>query len=200
MKSQLRPICLKAGTPALPFGTFRLSALIRVGICAILLISTISAEAAPLTWTLDGVTFPDGGSANGSFVFDADTNIYSNIAINTTTTTTFVGATYTDFFSYNSPGFVAVPDVSLPSLSGSLAFGIAFWEPLTNAGGNIDVFIVYEGVCRNTACELIDTIPSRTEVFPIGASVTAVPIPPALYLFGSSLLGLIGIFSRKKTA
>ena len=30
--------------------------------------------------------------------------------------------------------------------------------------------------------------------------ITTVPIPPALYLFGSGLLGLIGISSRKKTA
>ena len=31
-------------------------------------------------------------------------------------------------------------------------------------------------------------------------NITPIPIPPALYLFGSGLLGLVGVTKRKKTA
>jgi hypothetical protein len=48
------------------------------------LLAAGTAHAVPLTWTLQNVTFDDGGSANGSFDFDADTTSYSNIMINTT--------------------------------------------------------------------------------------------------------------------
>ena len=32
------------------------------------------ASANPILWSLAGVTFDDGGTAYGSFVYDADTN------------------------------------------------------------------------------------------------------------------------------
>jgi hypothetical protein len=36
------------------------------------------AEASPIKWTLDGALFDDGTEANGSFIYDADSNTYSN--------------------------------------------------------------------------------------------------------------------------
>ena len=33
-----------------------------------------AAQATPVTWVLDGVEFNDGGTAVGSFVFDASVN------------------------------------------------------------------------------------------------------------------------------
>jgi hypothetical protein len=36
------------------------------------------AHATPLQWTLDNFTFSDGGTAMGSFIYDADTNTYSS--------------------------------------------------------------------------------------------------------------------------
>lgn len=45
-----------------------------------------AAHAAPVTWTLTGVTFDDGSTVSGSFVYDAATNQYSNVAITTTAT------------------------------------------------------------------------------------------------------------------
>lgn len=38
-----------------------------------------SAQAFPLQWTVNDVVFDDGGTASGSFFYDADTNTYSNI-------------------------------------------------------------------------------------------------------------------------
>ena len=53
--------------------------LMKAILCGILVVSSLIAEAVPLRWTLDGVIFRDGGTANGSFVYDADTNIFSDI-------------------------------------------------------------------------------------------------------------------------
>ena len=41
------------------------------------------------------MTFDDGGTASGSFVYDAVTNTYSAINVTTTTGATLAGATYT---------------------------------------------------------------------------------------------------------
>ena len=43
------------------------------------------AQAAPILWTLQGVTFGGANTATGSFVFDADTLAYSDVAITTGT-------------------------------------------------------------------------------------------------------------------
>jgi hypothetical protein len=55
---------------------------------------SLTASAAPLLWTLEGVTFAGGGTASGSFDFNADTNVYSNVDITTTTGGSVTGSTY----------------------------------------------------------------------------------------------------------
>ena len=50
-----------------------------------LLLITSSATAAPVTWTIDSMSFYfTGGRAYGSFDYDASTNQFSNINITTT--------------------------------------------------------------------------------------------------------------------
>ena len=39
------------------------------------------AWGASVTWTLNGALFDDGATAEGSFVYNDDTNTYSNINI-----------------------------------------------------------------------------------------------------------------------
>ncbi len=43
-----------------------------------------TANAVPIKWTLIDIVFDDGGTATGSFVYDAETDTYSNIRISTT--------------------------------------------------------------------------------------------------------------------
>src|SRR5258708_19781801 len=69
----------------------------RLGLPKILLglgVCSVFASAAPVVWTLSGVTFSDGGTASGSFIFDADTNTYSSINVTTTPGSVRSGATY----------------------------------------------------------------------------------------------------------
>jgi len=57
-----------------------------------------AAHATPMTISLDGVTFNDGGTASGSFTFDPSItsccSAGSNINFTTSTTGTYTGATY----------------------------------------------------------------------------------------------------------
>jgi hypothetical protein len=59
-----------------------------------LLSAPMVAQASLVTWTLSGVTFDDGGTASGSFDFDAslsDETAYSHISITTATVGAFTG-------------------------------------------------------------------------------------------------------------
>jgi hypothetical protein len=50
-------------------------------IFAALFMSMSTAGAMPVTWDLEDVVFQNGETATGSFVYDADTNTFSNIDI-----------------------------------------------------------------------------------------------------------------------
>jgi hypothetical protein len=69
-----------------------------------------SVHAFPVTWTLSGVTFVDGGTASGSFVYDADTNNVSGI-LNTFSISVAGGDVKTfppiTYDASNSAGFMA---------------------------------------------------------------------------------------------
>jgi hypothetical protein len=173
----------------------------KIAMCAMLTVGYMNADAAPLRWNLDGGTFLDGGSANGSFVYDADTNTYSDIAINTTAGTILGGATYLDVVVGTVNGFRVVPDAALADLTGSLNLGIVFFTPLTNFGGTIDLQLIFEGFCLDSTCSGITLNGGR--LIDIGGdpgSVTAVPLPAAVWLFGSGLLGLVGVARRRQAA
>src|SRR5260370_9871267 len=70
----------------------------RFGLCRTLLalsVFSVYASASPVLWTLVGVAFNDGGTASGSFVYDANTNTYSSINMTTTAGSVRTsGATY----------------------------------------------------------------------------------------------------------
>jgi hypothetical protein len=63
-------------------------------IAAFLLLGFGSAQAIPVIWTLEGVLFEDGGTASGSFVYDADTSTFSDTYIVTTSGSMFPGEAY----------------------------------------------------------------------------------------------------------
>jgi hypothetical protein len=63
-------------------------------LAAALLSAPMVAQASLVTWTLSGVTFDDGGTASGSFDFDAslsDETACSHISITTATVGAFTG-------------------------------------------------------------------------------------------------------------
>lgn len=128
-------------------------------LASILVLAGINvAQAVPNTWYLDGWQFNTSTTANGSFVYDADTNTYSNININVTkngNTNTYVvinPGTGNNGFEMN------VLEQLLPDQTGQPHLKLRFNSHLTNAGGSIDIIASgstsgsYQSFCGNAGC------------------------------------------------
>ena len=144
-----------------------------------------NAEAAVVTWTLKNVSLSGSGqigSANGSFDFDAATDTFSNINISAAET-------------YGSISFLNGDASFLELSSGRPSFlNMSFDSALTESGGTIGVAV------EETIILFTSPIPITAFLSGSGfvTGTPAVPIPAAAWLFGSGLLGLIGIARRKK--
>ena len=162
------------------------------------LLAAGTAQAVPLTWTLQSVVFDDGGTANGSFVFDADTTSYSNIMINTTAGSVLGAQAYTllrpgsgtlDF------GFTII-DVVEADMTGNQHMAVVFASSLTNAGGTISFgsnggFDPWEGTCSQADCKMgfIDrNVVSGTVFARAPDSTNPVPEPTGAVVFGVGML------------
>jgi hypothetical protein len=110
----------------------------RIALIALLFIPA-SSFAIPVQWTLDGFLiqgFQPAGTAGGSFIYDADNGMFSDIALFTTGTSTG-GLTFTalagesPFYGLNflQPGANGVDRTIAFQLNG------IFLSSLTNAGG-----------------------------------------------------------------
>jgi len=154
--------------------------------------ASASICAMPVEWNVDALVFDDGGTGSGTFTYDADTNTYSDIDIVTTAGSGFSGASYIDVnivAGVSADSFVAMiyPLAGLPVLQ------LSFAAPLTGAGGIVAIDGYAESICGD-GCEY----PAGDYRYISSGQVSAVPIPAAVWLFGSALAGL-GWLRRKQT-
>jgi hypothetical protein len=158
-----------------------------------------STQAALVTWTLEDVTYEDGTEVAGTFDYDAATNVYSNW--NLQTQAGFItGFNYnpensTDYDSYSK--HLEIHTIyGYPELERNIL--LHFESSLTNAGGIVEVSVT-SPYCYPTSgsCEVDWFAYEGRRV--TGGRVTAVPVPAAVWLFGSALAGL-GWFRRRQTA
>jgi hypothetical protein len=164
-----------------------------------------SASAVPLIWTLDSAFFrvsDGGGSATGTFTYDADTNTYLNFNISVAggDTSSFPPFTYSPATS-----FLRVPldPISLSISSNEIVNPIspvfnrrtlflAFNEPLTDAGGVIPIM---NPAGLGGDAEFNPTISPSNRGFSGGFVTAPVPGPiagaglPGLILASGGLLG-----------
>jgi hypothetical protein len=91
-----------------------------------LLLAPASAFAVPVVWTLEGSLY-QGGSAGGSFVYDADTHTVSDVLLATNSGSLSGGLDFTSFAGESSYGLIFFQ-----------ANGVYFGN-LTNAGGVVTV-------------------------------------------------------------
>ena len=164
------------------------------------LFSSVAALAVPVEWTLQNVAFTDGGTAFGSFIYDADTNIYSGIDITTTSGTILSGTVY----KFSNPNVSSSASIiqfldTEGDLTGARFFGLIPASALTNEllSTSINTLDTGEYICSSSTCE--GGVGQRPVVSGHLTSGSVVPIPAAAWLFGSALAGL-GVLRRRVNA
>ncbi len=159
---------------------------------ATMALTSQAAQAAAVTWTLDNVIFYDGGTASGSFTFDAATNTYTAWSITTTATTNAAadggyplnGATYTTntLTGASSSSYLNPYGLTVKTAGGADSLSLVFNSVLTGAGGTIALKTGSENAGFGFESRSLES-----------GSVSAVPLPGALPMFvaGLGILGLV---------
>lgn len=180
----------------------RLAALLAPALALWLFLAPAPAAAVPLLWSLDNVSFAGGGTASGSFVFDAETNSYSDVLV------TAEGPVSGDLTfdlagsgSANGVGLLRSDDA--PDFSGAVTLRLQFLAPLTGAGGIIGLqlnsFMAGLAGCGNADCTLLFS--GGGGEFASGSviseAVVQVSEPGTLALFAAPLFALLYRRRRK---
>lgn len=162
---------------------------------AALACSVFSAQATPVTWTLGGVTFEDGGTASGSFTWDATTSTAGAFNISTAGGSFLTPFTYdsTTSFFYGENYFYS-PSLLWAANDYSRYINFGFLTALTDAGGMV---VLQTGFNSGTAggweCYNCNSVRGVTGGY---VTTSSVPEPATLALFGIALAG-IGATRRK---
>jgi|SRR5215470_3586346 len=151
--------------------------------------SVASADGVTVSWTFSGVTFDDGGTASGSFDYNALHNTYSAIDITTTLGSAFGGTTYKSLsggFGSSSTGLILGPSGDLTNTP--LLF--LMFGSLTDSGGTVSLTGVGEGTCDNSDCSNNTLLRSITGG-ELGGTPISIPEPSAFLLLGLGLVALV---------
>jgi hypothetical protein len=161
---------------------------LRAGILVSSLLLGASAQAAVVSWTINDGEFSDGSEFSGTFDFDNVTETFSNVNVVTLAEGPFTGQTYTSG-NVNS---------SFPTITFASASGPDTLEIWLDVGPG--QFFSIPGVRTiNTTNSFEADVPtwSRFRTVAQGTLIgVAVPVPAAVWLFGSALAGL-GWMRRK---
>ncbi len=179
----------------------------RAALAALALAAPMAAAADPVTWTLSGVTFPDGGTASGSFVYDEDTNLYSAVNVITTSgTTRLTGANYVNNVTNANPPSNA-SNLTMITASGyapGAPYFVLTTSPKTDTGGTLAITGGFEGTCNAVPCFFAGPGASRNPSGSItttpGGGAAAVPTLSewAMILFGTLLAGGAALYIQRR--
>ena len=148
-------------------------------------------EATLIQWTLSDVAFNDGGTASGSFLYDADIQSVTGYDVTTTAGTALPGDQYVDLFGTQPPypaASFAIIDIQNPAdFTGSPFLAFSFASPLSNAGGTIPLrHTISEGFCSNATCSFGNYRRSIADGVVIG---NPIPEPGTIALVAAALAG-----------
>ncbi len=184
---------------------FRLESAVNKSLFVLLLMAVGGpAQAAPILWTLGGVAMADGATAFGSFVYDANTNVFSQIDVRTAGGSVFAGAHYV--------GQPPVPGLALPDrlilvtsavpidFFGTPALAIYPAVGLTNAGGTVGLLGGIRSDSFETTCGVLFSVtdcdapgPVRRNFISGQLTGTAIPEPAAVSLTAFGVLLMFGV-------
>jgi hypothetical protein len=167
---------------------------------AIAIFAASPVKGVVVNWSLNDVTYNDGGTASGSFQYNADTNQIGNFDISVTDGTTFSSFDYqlTGLFDdFDGTGF------SLRNFySNNRWFQLFFDSPLTNAGGIVSYNpnLSFEATCFDVDCSK-PVFPARfVNGGTLVGTVATEEVPEPLTIMGTVLAGAMGIAIKKKRA
>ena len=164
-------------------------------------IVSLSAQAAPVEWQLQDVYLEDGVQLVGSFVFDSEVSEgFQHVSIQAVKNSLVTDFQVPGFASVNYPQSSADyllmgcgPECSINGLDEVYRLELEFASSLTNDGGIVSLsYANFLGAAPDFAYSYDFSLVSGSVV------ATVVPIPAAVWLFGSALAGL-GWMRRRST-
>lgn len=174
-----------------------------VGSVALAISVALSApvQASVIDWTLEGVTFDDGGTASGTFSVDTSTGDLVSYDITTTAGSALGGMVYDPstapsvaYGNYGPNSFL------LLAATGTKYITLEFVNPLTSGG--IDPIVPgYDSITNTGSFECHNCAPFRVVT---AGEATSLPAPEApawmMMLVGFAGLGFVGYRSTRWTA
>jgi hypothetical protein len=118
----------------------------KLALLATFAFATSFASAEPVRWTFDDAVFSDGGKLQGSFVYDVDAGVISNVDV---TLTKGLGFLWPDLDPVGPTSVFVGPSIAFHSTTGTWLTLVdqpqLNWlqlipaVPLTDAGGKVDL-------------------------------------------------------------
>ena len=159
------------------------------GLVACTCLSTLAA-ASPVTWTLSNLTFGHGGTASGSFVYDATTNTFSSIDVTTTDGSVRSGETYSFPSTVGNASAADFIDIDLPvGVGTTMRLDMYLNTSMTDAGGTLNVLSAQEFTCISAGCSFSTGTEPGLDLRLGAGEITllTVPEPASLALVGIGL-------------
>lgn len=161
-------------------------AVISMALCSLTLIT----QAAPIKWTLTNVMLHDGGAISGSFVYDEDTQTFSQISISNTAGSVGTAGPLSEPCSGawcppTGSGILFFAD-SPPAtdMTGIKILVMATTGGLTNAGGTVPITGGSTGTCNTSTCA---TPPPDAQNITSGTLIGVPYLVPQTITFTSSV-------------